>query len=168
MVTDAEHLLAISFGRASKAELAGMIKAENQAPLIHRNTCRQLQEYFAGEREDFDLAVAPHGTAFQRQVWQALTTIPYGQTTSYLAIATAIGNKKACRAVGAANGKNPIPIVIPCHRVIGTDGSLTGFAGGLGTKVQLLSLEGWRSLSAQQADQHLAKKSTTYKIEKLG
>ena len=102
---------------------------------------RQLSEYFAGDRQSFDLALQPHGTDFQLQVLDALQQIPYGQTTTYQAIANAIGRPNAVRAVGAANGRNPLPIVIPCHRVIGTDGSLTGFGGGLPTKQFLLTLE---------------------------
>ena len=102
----------------------------------------QLAEYFAGSRRDFDLPLAPAGTDFQRSVWQALAKIPYGQTCSYAALARAVGRPKAVRAVGAANGRNPLPIVLPCHRVIGADGSLTGFGGGLPTKQFLLQLEG--------------------------
>jgi methylated-DNA-[protein]-cysteine S-methyltransferase len=102
---------------------------------------RQLGEYFAGARTQFELALEPHGSAFQKTVWRALTEIPFGQTRSYLDLAKTIGSPKASRAVGAANGKNPLSIVIPCHRVIGTDGTLTGFAGGLATKAALLALE---------------------------
>jgi methylated-DNA-[protein]-cysteine S-methyltransferase len=102
---------------------------------------RQLREYFAGERTEFDLALAPDGTAFQRSVWRRLQDIPYGETISYGELAKRIGNPKASRAVGAANGCNPLPIVIPCHRVIGADGKLTGFGGGLPTKEKLLALE---------------------------
>lgn len=101
----------------------------------------QLSEYFAGERTHFDLPLNAGGTAFQQAVWSALTDIPYGEVRSYKDIAEAIGNPKAVRAVGAANGRNPLPIVVPCHRVIGSDGSLTGFAGGLPAKIQLLALE---------------------------
>ncbi len=102
---------------------------------------RQLQQYFAGKRVDFDLPLAPEGTAFQRAVWQRLQEIPYGETISYGELAKRVGNPKASRAVGAANGSNPIPIVIPCHRVIGSNGKLTGFGGGLPTKERLLALE---------------------------
>lgn len=101
----------------------------------------QLAEYFAGTRREFDLKMAPKGTAFQKSVWQELQKVPFGQTASYGEIAERIGNKKASRAVGMANGKNPIPIIVPCHRVIGKDGSLTGFGGGLEVKRQLLKLE---------------------------
>ena len=102
----------------------------------------QLAEYFAGERQDFDLPLAPEGTAFQKSVWHALEAIPFGELRSYRDIAEEIGNPAAVRAVGAANGRNPLPIVVPCHRVIGADGSLTGFGGGLDLKRQLLELEG--------------------------
>lgn len=102
---------------------------------------KQLDSYFAGKRKAFDVPLAPKGTAFQTRVWSALTKIPYGETKSYGAIANAIGSPKAVRAVGAANGRNPIPIIIPCHRVIGADGSLTGFGGGMAWKELLLDLE---------------------------
>lgn len=102
---------------------------------------KQLNAYFAGELTQFDLPLAQPGTDFQQSVWQALQTIPYGTTQSYQDIATAIGRGKAVRAVGAANGRNQIPIIIPCHRVIGKNGTLTGFAGGLSVKEQLLALE---------------------------
>ena len=104
-------------------------------------TVRQLDEYFAGTRTTFDLPLDPVGTAFQRDVWRALLTIPYGETRSYADIARVIGRPTATRAVGAANGRNPIPIVTPCHRVIGSNGTLTGFGGGLPNKQLLLALE---------------------------
>ena len=104
-------------------------------------TERQLGEYFAGTRTAFDLPLDPVGTEFQRRVWRALLAIPYGQTRSYADIARQVGSPTAVRAVGAANGKNPISIVTPCHRVIGSTGQLTGFAGGLETKAYLLRLE---------------------------
>ena len=102
---------------------------------------QQLTEYFAGERRDFDLPLRLDGTEFQLSVLQALQQIPYGETTSYADIAERIGRPKAVRAVGAANGRNPIPIIVPCHRVIGSHGDLTGFGGGLDTKEALLRLE---------------------------
>lgn len=101
----------------------------------------QLDAYFAGTRRSFDLRLAPRGTEFQRRVWQALAAIPYGETTTYGSIARAIGKPSAVRAVAGANGKNPISIVVPCHRVIGQDGTLTGYAGGLPSKRRLLELE---------------------------
>lgn len=109
--------------------------------LPFRDAIEQLTAYFAGELTAFNLTLAPEGTAFQQSVWRALLTIPYGETTTYGAIARQIGRPAAIRAVGAANGANPIPIVIPCHRVIGSDGKLTGFGGGLPTKERLLRLE---------------------------
>jgi methylated-DNA-[protein]-cysteine S-methyltransferase len=105
-------------------------------------TRKQLEEYFAGRRRTFDLPLAPQGTEFQRTVWTRLAEIPFGSTWSYRDLAERIGRPSAMRAVGAANGRNPLPIVLPCHRVIGADGSLTGFGGGLPTKAFLLRLEG--------------------------
>ncbi len=102
---------------------------------------RQLTEYFSGTRTEFDLPLAPEGTEFQRAVWRQLQGIPYGETIAYGELARRVGNPKASRAVGAANGANPIPIVIPCHRLIGANGKLTGFGGGLPVKEALLSLE---------------------------
>src|SRR5690606_5117143 len=99
---------------------------------------QQLEEYFAGARTEFDLPLDPQGTAFQHQVWTVLREIPYGETISYGQQASMLGDKNKSRAVGAANGKNPIPIVVPCHRVVGSNGHLTGFAGGLDTKAWLL------------------------------
>jgi methylated-DNA-[protein]-cysteine S-methyltransferase len=103
---------------------------------------RQLQEYFGGERQVFDLALAPAGTPFQLAVWRALQGIGYGRTTSYGQLARELGHAQGARAVGLANGSNPLPVIIPCHRVIGADGSLTGFGGGLQIKRALLQLEG--------------------------
>ena len=102
---------------------------------------RQLDEYFAGDRRQFDIEVELHGSPFQVAVWSALRTIPYGETTSYAAIARAVGRPAAVRAVGAANGRNPVSIVVPCHRVIGADGSLTGYGWGVDRKAWLLELE---------------------------
>lgn len=107
--------------------------------------CRQLREYFAGERREFDLPLKLDGTEFQVSVLRALQDIPYGETLSYGDVAKKIGHPKAVRAVGAANGRNPLPIVIPCHRVIGSTGDLTGFGGGLDTKEALLRLEAERT-----------------------
>ena len=111
----------------------------NEKPFVE--TRKQLDEYFAGERKEFDLPLNLSGTDFQVQVLEELQRIPYGETTSYGAIAKRIGRPRAMRAVGAANGRNPIPIIIPCHRVIGSSGDLTGFGGGLDTKAALLRLE---------------------------
>jgi methylated-DNA-[protein]-cysteine S-methyltransferase len=104
-------------------------------------TIRQLNAYFAGKLESFDLSLAPEGTPFQQKVWNELLAIPYGETISYGELARRIGNANASRAVGLANGSNPIPIVIPCHRVIGSNGKLTGYGGGLDIKGKLLALE---------------------------
>jgi len=112
-----------------------------QDPLPFVDITRQLDAYFAGENPVFDMPLAPAGTEFQQVVWQALQTVPYGTTTHYGAIARHIGKPTASRAVGAANGRNPIPIIIPCHRIIGANGSLTGFSGGLAIKQWLLAHE---------------------------
>ncbi|MGN5765380.1 methylated-DNA--[protein]-cysteine S-methyltransferase [Acinetobacter calcoaceticus] len=122
-----------------RVRLAELIE-DRQHPMLHK-VKQQLEEYFTGQRQQFDLPLDFQGTAFQQQVWQALLSIPYGETRSYKEIAVQIGNEKAVRAVGAANGKNPISIIAPCHRVIGSSGALVGFAGGLDKKQILLSLE---------------------------
>ncbi len=108
---------------------------------VIRSALAQLDEYFAGKRKSFDVALAPEGTEFQRQVWKSLTALRYGETATYGQLAQRVGHPNAVRAVGAANGRNPISIVIPCHRVIGADSSLTGYAGGLARKQALLRLE---------------------------
>jgi methylated-DNA-[protein]-cysteine S-methyltransferase len=109
---------------------------------ILRQTTAELREYMAGQREEFTVPLELTGTEFQREVWQELCKIPYGKTCRYIDIANAIGKPKAVRAVGAANGSNPVPIIVPCHRVIGSDGTLTGYGGGLPLKRRLLQLEG--------------------------
>ena len=101
----------------------------------------QLRAYFAGELREFDLPLAPRGTPFQLSVWDAVSAIPYGSTATYAEIGAAIGRPSACRAVGAANGRNPLPLIVPCHRVIGAAGALTGYGGGLERKRSLLDLE---------------------------
>ena len=111
-----------------------------ETPLILR-AFAQLEEYFRGERTGFDLPLDARGTPFQRRCWQALLEIPYGQTRTYAQQAQAVGSPRACRAVGMANHRNPLPILIPCHPVVGADGSLTGYAGGLGIKEKLLEIE---------------------------
>jgi O-6-methylguanine DNA methyltransferase len=113
---------------------------EDDRPFIRAE--KQLREYFAGQRREFDFELDMRGTPFQCQVWQAVAAVPYGQTTSYGDIARRIGKPAAVRAVGAANGANPLPIVVPCHRIVGADGSLTGYGGGLPMKRRLLDLEG--------------------------
>ncbi len=126
---------------ATAAESSAGASNPAAARRILAAACDQLGEYFAGRRTDFDLPLAPHGTAFQLRVWAELRSIPYGQTVSYGELARRVGRPRAARAVGAANGANPIPIIVPCHRVIGADGSLTGFGGGLAIKARLLALE---------------------------
>ena len=117
--------------------------ASRPTPLLERGR-EQLLSYLAGERQRFDLPLAPTGTPFQRRVWQALEEIPYGEVRSYRELAEAVDCPRGCRAVGMANHRNPIPIFIPCHRVIGADGSLTGYAGGIALKQALLAIEGVR------------------------
>lgn len=113
---------------------------ESQTPLLIE-TAKQLEEYFLGKRKQFDIPLKPKGTEFMQKVWNELKNIPYGETRTYKDIAISIGNEKASRAVGMANNKNPIPIIIPCHRVIGSNKSLVGYALGLGVKEYLLNLE---------------------------
>jgi len=128
-------------GMLTALRFGGSVRqTEAPTPLL-AETKRQLLQYFAGERRMFSLPLAPEGTAFQKTVWEALCGIRYGETASYGEIACRIGNEKAARAVGMANNRNPIPIIIPCHRVIGKDGTLTGYAGGLPVKEKLLALE---------------------------
>jgi methylated-DNA-[protein]-cysteine S-methyltransferase len=114
---------------------------ENTDHLVLQQAANELREYFAGERHEFSIPLDFHGTEFQNKVWRALQSIPFGETRSYGELAAQIGAPKASRAVGAANGRNPIPIILPCHRVIGSSGSLTGFGGGLPMKKQLLAHE---------------------------
>jgi len=114
--------------------------ADGQHPVLMEAE-RQLGQYFAGKRKAFSIALDLRGTRFQKDVWEALLAIPFGETRSYGQLAKKLGNPRATRAVGAANGRNPVSIIVPCHRVIGSSGKLTGFAGGLETKAHLLSLE---------------------------
>lgn len=134
-----EKLSLVSFPAGNKKQepKAGWIRDDSIFPDVRA----QLAEYFAGGRKTFDLELEVRGTTFQKSVLQALQTIPFGQTRTYKEIAEQVGSPKAVRAVGAANGSNPIPIIIPCHRVIGSNGKLTGFGGGLPTKQYLLDLE---------------------------
>jgi methylated-DNA-[protein]-cysteine S-methyltransferase len=113
-----------------------------EMPAFFTSAVSELREYFAGKRQQFTIEIKPEGTDFQQSVWQTLREVPYGKTVSYGELAKRVGNPKASRAVGAANGANPIPIIIPCHRVIGTSGDLIGFGGGLDVKQFLLELEG--------------------------
>lgn len=130
-----QAITGLSFGASLPEEVDGW-----ETPLL-KQAKDQLQEYLAGQRKSFDLPLAPQGTAFQQKVWKALLDIPYGAVVSYQDVARAIGHAKACRAVGGANNKNPIAIIIPCHRVIGANGRLVGYGGGLEIKRQLLALE---------------------------
>jgi methylated-DNA-[protein]-cysteine S-methyltransferase len=138
--TDGEAVLAVSFG--AQLPQPRDDRKRLQDPNAVAGARQELEAYAAGDLEDFDLLLRPSGTPFQLQVWSALTGIPFGRTTSYGAIASEVGKPRAARAIGGAVGSNPTAVVIPCHRVIGTDGSLTGFGGGLDTKVSLLVLEG--------------------------
>jgi len=123
------------------ADATTLAKDAGCAPAVLAEAARQLVAYFAGDLRRFDLPLRPHGTPFQLTVWDALREIPYGQTASYADVARRIGRPTAMRAVGHANGRNPLAIVVPCHRVVGSDGSLTGYAGGLEMKKALLDLE---------------------------
>jgi len=134
--------------RPRRVPLSVAGEARNHPVLV--DAARQLEQYFAGKRTAFDLKLDIAGTEFQRKVWSALLTIPYGETRSYSQIAKQIGHPDAARAVGAANGRNPISIIAPCHRVIGSTGKLIGFGGGLAAKAHLLSLEGALSMSVAQ------------------
>ncbi len=134
---DTLHIIGFPEGKGRVEPASGWQADESCFP----EAKQQLDEYFVGKRTRFELKLAPSGTAFQRDVLNALVRIPYGETRTYQDIANELGKPKAVRAVGTANGRNPLPIVIPCHRVIGKDGSLTGFGGGLPTKAFLLELE---------------------------
>ena len=149
LVANANALVAILWERerSNRIKLA-MLKCDPQQPILVE-TERQLKEYFAGTRNEFHLPLELAGTEFQKKVWRALREIPFGQTRSYLDLAKSIGSAKAVRAVGAANGKNPLSIIVPCHRVIGANGALTGFAGGIEVKAKLLAHEGCRSFAAR-------------------
>ena len=147
LVADADHLRGISFPDGSRKQepQPGWRRDDAYFP----DTTAQLRAYFASELKEFCLPLLFEGTTFQKTVWQALCDIPYGETTSYGALAAKLGNAKASRAVGAANGANPLPIVVPCHRVIGADSSLTGFGGGVDVKHFLLTHENAKGYQAQ-------------------
>lgn len=142
LVASSEGLAAILWENDRPGRVRLTIDAQDDRHPVLLEAERQLGEYFGGRRKTFALTLDLAGTAFQRKVWNALLTIPFGETRSYAQIARQIGSPSAVRAVGAANGKNPVSIVAPCHRVIGSTGKLTGFAGGLDVKAHLLSLEG--------------------------
>jgi len=142
LVASGDALAAILWENDRPGRVRLDVVAEDTKHPTLLETERQLGEYFAGRRKVFDLALVFAGTEFQKKVWSALLTIPFGETRTYAQIAKQIGHPAATRAVGAANGRNPISIVTPCHRVIGSSGALTGFAGGLDVKARLLRLEG--------------------------
>lgn len=151
LVASDDGLAAILWENDNPRRVRLNIVGEDQSHPVLVETERQLNEYFAGQRTAFDVRLDFTGTEFQKKVWQALLAIPYGETRSYGQIARQLGNPKAVRAVGAANGKNPISIIAPCHRVIGSTGKLTGFAGGLEAKAHLLDLEIRRSGQTRNA-----------------
>jgi methylated-DNA-[protein]-cysteine S-methyltransferase len=146
-VEQSDLITGLYFGAHNDVPEPGWVECEGVE--VFDRLRSQLSEYFAGELQDFDLPLDPHGTEFQKSVWSALRQIPYGETVSYSDIATAIGNARAVRAVGGANGRNPIPIVIPCHRVVAADGGLGGFSSGLHNKEWLLNHEGAKSFTLQ-------------------
>lgn len=137
---DGDALTGVYFWQSRKVAAPDPAWALDDAVFAHVRT--QLRAYLGGELTEFSLPLAPRGTPFQQRVWSLLQTIPYGSTSTYGKLAAQLGDPKAVRAVGLANGRNPIPIIIPCHRVIGSDGSLTGYGGGLDLKQRLLALEG--------------------------
>ena len=141
IVERGQHIVQLDLGGKAPFEpLANAV--EQETPLLLR-AFDQLSEYLAGKRRAFDLPLAPVGTPFQRKVWDALLRIPYGQTRSYRQIAEAVGSPRGFRAVGMANNRNPIAVFIPCHRVIGADGKMVGYGGGVDIKIALLQREGW-------------------------
>jgi methylated-DNA-[protein]-cysteine S-methyltransferase len=143
LVAREQALVAILWENDSprRVRLSKMVVDDSSPVLVE--TERQLGEYFSGKRKAFSIALDMRGTRFQQEVWQALLAIPYGETRSYRQLAKQLGNPRATRAVGAANGRNPLSIIVPCHRVIGSSGKLAGFAGGLEAKAHLLGLESW-------------------------
>ena len=145
LVATDEGLAAILWERERPNRVPLPVEIEDRSHPVLVRAEHELDEYFAGRRTSFSLALDVTGTPFQQKVWNALRTIPFGETRSYAEIAKQIGSPNAVRAVGAANGRNPVSIVTPCHRVIGASGSLTGFAGGLEAKAYLLALEGSRT-----------------------
>jgi methylated-DNA-[protein]-cysteine S-methyltransferase len=143
--------------KPSRVPLTDLVEDPSQPVLT--KTEQQLREYFAGTRKAFNLPLDMRGTTFQKNVWEALLAIPFGQTRSYGELAKQLGSPSASRAVGAANGRNPISIIVPCHRVIGSSGKLTGFAGGLETKARLIGLENGERPLFTEAGDHKAGKS---------
>jgi methylated-DNA-[protein]-cysteine S-methyltransferase len=139
LTADQDGLTGINFQRAQGAKKPRTGSVESESPFAEAE--RQISAYFRGELKEFNLELSVKGTAFQRSVWKALGEIPYGTTISYKELARRIGKASACRAVGAANGQNPLPIVVPCHRAVGSNGQLTGYYGGIHIKKYLLNLE---------------------------
>jgi methylated-DNA-[protein]-cysteine S-methyltransferase len=152
LIASGDGLAAILWENDRPGRVRLDVVAEEPDHPVLNETERQLADYFAGRRRAFDLRLDFFGTEFQKTVWAALLTIPFGQTRTYAEIARQIGAPTAVRAVGAANGRNPISIVAPCHRVLGSNGHLTGFAGGLDTKARLLELEGARAAYCRRTD----------------
>jgi len=150
LVATDEGLAGILWANDRPSRVQLRIETQNDSHPVLVQAERQLEEYFAGQRKEFELLLDVAGTPFQRKVWNALRTIPFGETRSYGEIAKQVGNPAAVRAVGAANGRNPVSIVVPCHRVIGSTGKLTGFGGGLDAKAYLLALEGRKLARASQ------------------
>lgn len=141
LTANEQGLTALAFTQSASPLLLDDTDTYKQSPEHFSEVHQQLDQYFNGERDTFDLALAPQGTPFQQKVWQALCTIKQGETKTYAWLAKEINNEKAVRAVGSANGANPIALIIPCHRVIGSNGKLTGYAGGLALKAKLLMHE---------------------------
>lgn len=148
LASDGASLVGVWMANASPDDANWSCHTGNDDVLA--KTREELEEYFDGRRRAFDVPLAPNGTEFQRSVWTALTEIPFGTTVSYAELARRVGKEAAIRAVGAANGRNPIPVIVPCHRVIGSDGSLTGFGGGLPRKKWLLQHE--KALPVEQGE----------------
>ena len=143
IAADNTNLFAVTYASSNWQRIKkGLTEIQSEENAITKETAKQLREYFANKRTEFDLPITFTGTEFQKQTWQALLTIPYGETCSYSEQAALIGRPKAVRAVGGTNGLNPIAIIVPCHRVIGKSGKLTGYAGGINVKRFLLRLEG--------------------------
>jgi methylated-DNA-[protein]-cysteine S-methyltransferase len=141
-IADAEGIISIDFIKAKYAKRIERDWVEDATDPVLGRCFDQLREYFAGKRREFDLPLSPHGTPFQERVWQEIARVPYGETISYGELARRAGAPGQARAAGAATGRNPVAVVVPCHRIVGADGSLTGYAGGLERKQGLLELEG--------------------------
>lgn len=135
-------IVALDFEDAKYAPAIGEDWIEDRAVPLLRNCAAQLAEYFDGERGRFDLPLAPRGTPFQQRIWQEISRVPFGETITYAELAARAGSPGSARAAGSATGRNPLAIVVPCHRIVGASGALTGYAGGLARKARLLSLEG--------------------------